>query len=460
MRGFVPHTARHIRRMLQTIGAPSIKSLMPRSSDGSPIEHPVDGIPKPLSEWEVGQVLEERFFDSPLPKTILLGGGAYHHAIPSAVETLSQRGEFLTSYTPYQPEASQGTLTILFEFQTFMARLFGMDVANSSMYDGASSLAEAALMAFRVTKRPNILIKATLHPQYRETLKTYTAHLGLKLKTLPLTPRGTSDLDALGAELSANGDIGAVIVDYPSFLGTVEDLSPIVNLAHENGAMVITVTYEPLALGLFKAPGEFGVDIAVGEGQSLGNPLAMGGATLGLFTTKDSLIRQMPGRLIGETQDVQGQRAFCVTLATREQHIRREKATSNICTNHAHLALRTTIYLALLGASGLRRLAKQNFQKAHYLAERLVEEIEGAHLLYEGPFFNEFVGVLPGLTPDKHQALLKEGVLFGLPLDDILVKGLALPKESFLICATETLSYDQLDGAIQRLRQVIHQEKA
>jgi len=451
MRGFVPHNATQLRQMLRAIGAPSLRALLPTLPGGKPVEHKVEGIPEPLSEWEIEQTLEERFFLEPIPKTVLLGAGAYCHAIPAAVEALAQRGEFLTSYTPYQAEASQGTLTALFEFQTFIARLFGMEIANSSMYDGASSLAEAVLMAFRVTKRRKALIKATLHPEYRETLKTYVAHLGFKLKTLPITPKGTSDLASLDAELDDGDPVGAVVVDYPSFLGTFEDLGPLVERAHKKGALVVSVTYEPTALGLIKAPGDFGVDIAVGEGQALGNPVAFGGATLGLFATKASLVRQMPGRLVGETRDAKGRRAFCVTLATREQHIRREKSTSNICTNHAHFALRTSIYLALLGASGIRRLAKQNFQRAHYLAELILEEIPNATLLFDGPFFNEFAVAIPGLTGERYRELLKEGILLGLPLRDVLIRGLALPKESFLICATETLDYEQLEEAVKKL---------
>jgi len=310
MRGFVPHNAPQLRQMLRAIGIPSLRALLPTLPGGEPVEHKVEGIPKPLSEWEIEQTLEERFFLEPLPKTVLLGAGAYCHAIPAAVEALAQRGEFLTSYTPYQAEASQGTLTALFEFQTFIARLFGMEIANSSMYDGASSLAEAVLMAFRVTKRHKALIKATLHPEYRETLKTYVAPLGFKLKTLPITPKGASDLASLDAELDDGDPVGAVVVDYPSFLGTLEDLGPLVERAHKKGALVVSVTYEPTALGLIKAPGDFGVDIAVGEGQALGNPVAFGGATLGLFATKASLVRQMPGRLVGETRDAKGRRVF------------------------------------------------------------------------------------------------------------------------------------------------------
>lgn len=455
MLGFVPHNALQLRKMLRAVGASSLRGLLPKLPNGEPIEHKVEGIPEPLSEWEIEQILEERLFQGPLPKTALLGAGAYCHAIPAAVEALAQRGEFLTSYTPYQPEASQGTLTALFEFQTFIARLFGMEIANSSMYDGASALSEAVLMAFRITKRHKALIKATLHPEYRETMKTYAAHLGYKLKTLPITPKGTSDLSSLEAELDQEDPVGAIVVDYPSFLGTLEDLGSLVELAHKKGALVVSVTYEPTALGLFKAPGDFGVDIAVGEGQALGNPVAYGGATLGLFATKASLVRQMPGRLVGETRDTHGQRAFCITLATREQHIRREKATSNICTNHAHFAIRTSIYLALLGASGIRRLAKQNFQRAHYLAERILEEIPDACLLFDGPFFNEFAAAIPGFTSERYQALSLEGILFGIPLRDELIKGLALPKESFLVCATETLTYKQLEEAIKKLARVI-----
>lgn len=460
MRGFVPHNAPQLRQMLRAIGAPSLRALLPTLPGGEPVEHKVEGIPEPLSEWEIEQTLEERLFLEPLPKTVLLGAGTYCHAIPAAVEALAQRGEFLTSYTPYQAEASQGTLTALFEFQTFIARLFGMEIANSSMYDGASSLAEAVLMAFRVTKRHKALIKATLHPEYRETLKTYVAHLGFKLKTLPITPKGSSDLASLDAELDDGDPVGAVVVDYPSFLGTLEDLGPLVERAHKKGALVVSVTYEPTALGLFKAPGDFGVDIAVGEGQALGNPVAFGGATLGLFATKASLVRQMPGRLVGETRDAKGRRAFCVTLATREQHIRREKATSNICTNHAHFALRTSIYLALLGASGIRRLAKQNFQRAHYLAELILEEIPNARLLFDGPFFNEFAAAIPGLTGERYRELFQEGILLGLPLRDVLIRGLALPKESFLICATETLNYEQLEEAVKKLAWAIKHEGA
>jgi len=377
-----------------------------------------------------------------------LGAGQYLHAIPSCIDYIALRGEFVTGYTPYQPEISQGTLTALFEFQTFIARLFNMDVANASLYDGASALAEALLMAIRITGRKRFIIQESMHPEYNQTLKTYLEHMGVSFDYAPILQNGAVDLEALNCMIESDIKPAAVIVGYPSFFGIVQDLSSIADMTHKIKALLISVTQEPVSLGIFKPPGSFGVDIAVAEGQPLGNAAWFGANSLGLFATKKEFVRQMPGKLVGETTDNKGRRAFTITLATREQHIRREKATSNICTNQTLLAIRATIYLSLLGEAGFRILAKQNFQKAHYLLEGIKAIIPDSRELYSGPFFNEFAVYIPGLNLSKYNYLSKKGIILGLPLSKL---GFNNANDTYLLCATELISYKEIDQALEML---------
>jgi glycine dehydrogenase subunit 1 len=359
-----------------------------------------------------------------------LGAGAYRHHVPATVDHLIQRGEFLTSYTPYQPEISQGTLQPLFEFQTLVALATGMEVANASMYDGATSCAEAVLMAHRVTGRRKSYLSGALHPHYRETTITTARHLDPETLALPIDPAGTEDLFA-----RIDSDTACVVVQYPDFFGRLRDLAPLAQACHDKGALLVVAMAEFVALGLVLSPGEMGADIVAGEGQSLGNALNFGGPYLGLFATRERFLRQMPGRVAGETVDADGRRGFVLTLSTREQHIRREKATSNICTNSELCALAFTIHMALLGEIGFRRLAEINHATAVRLADRM-SRIPGVRVENES-FFNEFTLRLPKPAAPVVEALAAQGILAGVPVSRFY------PRESgcanlLLMAATET----------------------
>jgi len=352
-----------------------------------------------------------------------LGAGVYNHYRPVLVDTVVSRGEFLTSYTPYQAEISQGTLTSIFEFQTMVCQLTGMDVANASMYDGSSAVPEAAMMAVRVTRRDRVLIARTVHPEYREVLATYTRHQGIPVEEIAYAKNGRVDLEDLKKKLT--DEVAAVIVQTPNFFGLLEQVKEIAALVQSKGALLVVVFTEAVALGLIEPPRE--ADIVVGELQSFAISPSYGGPYAGIIATREKYIRQIPGRLVGETVDADGKRAYCLTLATREQHIRREKATSNICTNQALLALMATVFMTVYGKQGLRDLAEQNLAKAHYLAGKLA-------LVFDAPFFNEFVVRTNGRTPEQiNSELLEKKIVGGLPL------GRFYPelKDAMLLCATE-----------------------
>ncbi len=375
-----------------------------------------------------------------------LGGGYYRHYIPAVVRAITARAEFATSYTPYQPEASQGTLQAIFEFQTLITQLTGLEVANASMYDGASAAAEAVLMAHRVLPRKGVVaVSRGLWPDYRIAIRTYLSALaGVEVVEIPFdSSRGTVALDEL--QRLAGDALLCTVTGYPNMFGMVEPLAAISAIAHRAGALSISATAEPLALGLLKAPGEVGADIAVGEGQSFGLPLQYGGPGVGFLAAGSAHLRQMPGRLVGETRDRDGRRAFCLTLATREQHIRRERATSNICTNHSLCALAVTVYLSLLGAQGLRELAERNVELAHYAADRLVAA--GIKTRFAGPFFNEFVVELSSV-PRMLEAAERGGLLAGVAL------GRDYPELDgcLLICVTETNDTADIDLLCEALR--------
>ncbi len=367
-----------------------------------------------------------------------VGGGAYHHFVPSAVGALAGRGEFATAYTPYQAEISQGTLQAIFEFQTLICQLTALEVANASLYDGASATAEAALMALRSTRRSRLVISAGLHPRYLEVLRTYTRGLGARIDVASLDASGRTRIE------TPADDVAALIVQSPNLLGCVEDLEPAAAAAHAAGALCIGVTAEALSLALLAPPGERGVDIACGEAQSFGLPLSFGGPYAGFMATRQKNVRQLPGRLIGETLDAEGQRAFVMTLTTREQHIRRERATSNICTNQGLCALRVTIYLALLGRQGLRDLARANLSLAAYAREQLAAA--GVRLPYDAPVFNEFTVALPDLDA-RLERCRQLGIRPGLPLRR-LDPGRA---DELLICTTEMNDRAQIDALVEAL---------
>jgi glycine dehydrogenase subunit 1 len=384
------------------------------------------------SEYEIVDYFKQRAAENANGFASFLGAGVYNHYRPVLVDTVVSRGEFLTSYTPYQAEISQGTLTSIFEFQSMVCQLTGMEVANASMYDGSSAVPEAAMMAVRVTRRNKILIARTVHPEYREVLHTYTQHQGIPVAELAYAKNGRLDLDDLNANLS--GDVAAVIVQTPNFFGLLEQIDEIAHLVSSKGALLVAVFTEAVALGLIEPPKQ--ADIVVGELQSFAISPSYGGPFAGIIATHEKYIRQIPGRLVGETTDTSGRRAFCLTLATREQHIRRERATSNICTNQALLALMATVFMSLYGKQGLRELAAQNLAKAHYLAEKLPLE-------FDAPFFNEFVARTGGRPPEHiNAALLEQKILGGLPL------GRFYPElgNCMLLCATEMNRRPDMDA--------------
>ncbi len=404
-------------------------------------------IPSGLSEIE----LKNTFFDKAKKNlnTLIcpsyLGAGAYDHFIPSVVEHITGRGEFYTAYTPYQAEASQGMLQAIFEYQTMIAELTGMDAANASLYDGASSAAEAALMALSIQEgKKKVLVSAAVHPSYREVLKTYLSAQPVELVEIPYDPvEGRTDLKALDRLLSE--EVACCLVQNPNFFGSVEEMAQISEKLHARGILLVSIVY-PVSLGLLAPPGEYGADIACGEGQSLGNRLLYGGPYLGFFATRRSFLRKIPGRLVGETRDAEGKRAYVLTLQTREQHIRREKATSNICTNEGLCALTAAVTLATLGKTGIQEVADQCLQKSHYLAARL-SRLHGFRLRFRSPFFNEFVVESKKGISLLEKRLLQKGILGPLPLKDFYPE----LKDCLLFCVTETKTKQMLDDLVRVL---------
>ena len=407
---YLPHTEKEIQEMLEEIGSKRVEDFFEPVPERYRLSQPLK-IPGPLSEPELLHHL--RKFQSPLYPSFL-GGGAYHHFIPAVVSHLTSRSEFYTAYTPYQPEISQGTLQAIFEFQTLMCQLTGMEVSNASMYDGASSLAEAVGMAHRITRRKKVLLSDAIHPEYRRVIQTYIDPEQQEIIRVPyLKDEGRTDRKRLFDLLDQ--EVSAVVIQNPNFFGVVEDLEEISKRVHHEGGLVIVGFSEAVAYGILRPPGELEVDIVSGEGQSLGIPLSFGGPYLGIFTTREKFIRNMPGRLVGETVDLEERRGFVLTLATREQHIRRERATSNICTNEGLCALMATIFLSCLGKEGLRELALMNLSKSGY-AKKVASEIRGCQIAFSSPIFNEFV-LRVEKDPEKVlEGLKREGILGGLPL--------------------------------------------
>lgn len=445
---YIPNTDVDRARMLEAIGLTSIEELF--ADIPEEVRFPPLDLPAPLSEMEVARLLgelAERNADLD-HHACFLGAGAYRHFVPAVVDHILGRGEFYTCYTPYQPEVSQGTLTAIFEYQTLVCQLTGMEVANASMYDGASALAEAALMACRVTRREGIVASEAIHPEYRQVLRTYTQGIGLEIRSAGYVkdaPWGRTDLAQL-RDLT-DEETACVIVQYPNFFGVIEDLAAVGEIAHERGALFV-VCADPIALGLLRPPGDCGADIVVGEGQALGSPPSFGGPYLGLFATRMKYVRQMPGRVVGRTRDTQGRRGFVLTLQTREQHIRREKATSNICTNEALMALAATVYLAAMGKGGLRRAAELCYHKAHHAAARIAE-LPGFEVLSE-PFFKEFVVRMPRPPAEVNAQLLERRIIGGYDL------GRAYPElaNSMLLCVTEMNTREEIDALVTALGEI------
>ncbi|NJC88216.1 MAG: aminomethyl-transferring glycine dehydrogenase subunit GcvPA [Desulfuromonas sp.] len=428
---YIPHTRDDVAQMLGRIGVGSLEELFVEIPATVRLKRPLQ-LPAPLAEPELVRDLKALAARNATPENHVsfLGGGAYQHFIPAAVDQLISRSEFYTAYTPYQPEISQGTLQAIFEFQTLICQLTGMDVANASMYDGASACAEAALMAVRLTRRQRVLVSKALNPRWREVVTTYCRYLDLDVVEVGYGADGRTDLDDLAARL--DGRVAAVIAGYPNYFGVVEDLAALARLAQGAGAKLVAGVNEGIALGLLKSPGELGADIVAGEGQSFGIPVSFGGPYVGFFAARMKDVRAMPGRLIGETVDRDGKRGFVLTLATREQHIRREKATSNICSNQGLCALTATVFLSLLGKQGLREMAGQNLAKAAYAREQL-GRIKGVDLPFAAPGFNEFVVRTARPVKEVLAALEQQGILGGIPL------GPDYPElaDAFLVCVTE-----------------------
>jgi glycine dehydrogenase subunit 1 len=439
--------------MLKVVGASSIDELFRDVPEEARLKGPIDGLPMHASEMAVERAMKAMAARNLAAGDVpfFLGCGAYKHHIPASVDHLIQRGEFLTSYTPYQPEIAQGTLQVLFEFQTQVARLYGCEVANASMYDGSTACWEAIGMARRITRRKKAIVSSGLHPHYVSVCRTMARFTGDLLDTAAPELTATTDAERLIAAI--DGDTSCVVVQYPDILGRIADLTPIADAAHAAGALLVVVNTEPVALGLIKAPGEMGADIVVGEGQSIGVGLQFGGPYVGLFATRERFVRQMPGRLAGETVDATGKLGFVLTLSPSEQHIRREKATSNICTNSGLCALAFSIHMTLLGEKGLTGLAKLNHARACEAAERLAA-IPGVRLVNDS-FFNEFTLELPVEARPAVHAMVGKGVLGGVSLGRLYPDEAGL-ENGLVIAVTETASDEDiaaLEAALKELCQ-------
>ncbi len=439
---YLPLTAADRAEMLDFLGASSIDDLFTDVPEEARLSGPIAGLPSHASEMAV-----ERHMSALAAKNLsagsapfFLGAGAYRHHVPASVDHLIQRGEFLTAYTPYQPEIAQGTLQVLFEFQTQVARLFGTDIANASMYDGSTACWEAILMAGRITRRSRVILSSGLHPHYASVNRTLAHFTGDVIEGRAPTLEGKADDQAVID--SIDEATSCVVVQYPDILGRIPDLAQIAEAAHAKDALLIAVVTEPVALGLIEAPGNLGADIVVGEGQSLGVGLQFGGPYLGLFGCREKFVRQMPGRLCGQTVDADGKRGFVLTLSTREQHIRREKATSNICTNSGLCALAFSIHMTLLGGEGLARLARINHARAQRMVERLTE-VPGVRCLNDA-WFNEVTLVLPKPARDVVRSLADRGLLGGVALER-LFPGVPELANGLLVTATETVTDEDIE---------------
>jgi len=437
---YLPHTNEDVSAMLKVVGVESLDGLFSTVPEDCLKRGPLN-LPGPLTEWELNQhmaSLSARMATMPKYR-VYVGAGSYEHFIPSSVLSLLGRSEFVTAYTPYQPEMSQGTLQGIYEYQTLVCHLLGMEVANASMYDGASALAEALLMAVRITKKTKVAISAVIHPHYREVVRTYLRPTGYEVVELPYSQDGKTDLSTLDGMT----ELAAIAVQSPNFFGCIEDLAAVHERSLAREAIFIACFTEALAYGLLKNPGSCGADIVCGEGQSLGLPQSFGGPSLGVFTAKMEYVRRMPGRLVGKTVDRAGKRGFVLTLSTREQHIRREKATSNICTNQGLCALGAAMYMASLGKNGIRELARLNYDKAEYLKGQLRRA--GLKIRFRSPTFNEFVVEFPGSFVPTYNKLLEERIVAGLPLAPYYPE-LA---NHYLMCVTETKTREDMDTLVR-----------
>ena len=439
---YIPNTEPEQAEMLATLGLNSLDDLFHDIPDQ--YRDPFLDLPAPLSEQEIQRELSLLASQNrPLNSgPSFLGAGSYNHFVPSVVKAIMTRGEFLTAYTPYQPEVSQGTLQVIYEFQTLIGNLYGMEVANAGMYDGATSLAEGVLMACRVTQRHQIVVSDRVAPAYQQVIRTYCQAQGIEIRTV------------FDWEPEINPETACLVMQYPNFFGDIEGLRKHSKVAHDQGALLV-VSADPMAMGMFNSPGHYDADIVTGEGQPLGIPTSYGGPYLGLFTTKQQYIRQMPSRLVGKTVDTEGRTGYVLTLQTREQHIRRERATSNICTNEALYALAATIYLAATGKQGLRQVAELCYHKAHYAAAQ-IEKLPGYSLPFPSTFFQEFVVQCPTKPATINRRLLEQNILGGLdlsrpPYSSPLPMGDGEGGNYMLLCATEMNTKEDIEALVSAL---------
>ncbi|MFA5794334.1 MAG: aminomethyl-transferring glycine dehydrogenase subunit GcvPA [Candidatus Brocadiia bacterium] len=442
---YIPHTPSDIEAMLKAIGAKSVDELFCCIPEKARLKQPLK-LPKAVSETEITRELTDMVRCNQGAHTMpsFLGAGCYNHFIPKVVDHLAGRSEFYTSYTPYQPEISQGMLQSFFEYQTMMCELTGLDVSNASLYDGATAVAEAALMSLAVTNKNKIVISKTVHPEYRQVLKTYLHDLSKAVNLVEIGFKdGVTDMAALKGAVDA--DTACVIFQTPNFFGAIEPADEISAIIHNVQGLLVSFV-NPVSLALLKPPSAYGADIAIGDGQSLGNTMSFGGPHLGFMVVKKDFVRKMPGRIIGQTVDTDGQRGFVLTLSTREQHIRREKATSNICSNEGLLALRAAIHMSALGKQGLREAAEQCLQKAHYLASKLSAK-PGYKLLFASPFFNEFVVQCPEPVFVINKKLLDKGIIGGLDLSGFYPE----LKHTMLMAVTEMNTKEEMDELVKSL---------
>ena len=441
---YIPVTPAERERMLQSIGVRSVEELFADIPADVRLRGPLD-LPAAMPDPDLlahARRLAGRNVDC--DRVIcFLGAGAYDHFVPSTVPHLALKPEFLTAYTPYQAEIMQGELQAIFEYQTLMCELTGMDVANASMYDGASATGEAASMAADLTKRGRVLVSTAVHPEYRQVLRTFTSHLRITVDDLDAAGGVT---DPAAAQAALTDDTAALVIQSPNFFGCLEDGEALAKAAHDRGALLIVAIAEPLSLGLVRSPGEYGADIVTGEGQSLGNALNFGGPYLGMIATREAFVRRMPGRLVGRTVDTEGRPGYVLTLQTREQHIRRARATSNICTNESLNALVAAVYLSTLGRQGVQHVAELNARKAHYARQRIAS-LPGYRIAFDAPTFNEFVVRCPADPEEINRRLYEHGILGGLPLARFY-PGLS---DGWLVCVTESRSRDEIDELVGHL---------
>ncbi|MEC8912829.1 MAG: aminomethyl-transferring glycine dehydrogenase subunit GcvPA [Chloroflexota bacterium] len=432
---FTPNTEEHRKKMLDAIGMDSVEGLF--SDIPEEVRNPDLNLPKAMSELDLRAYASELSARnvSAGEYTSFLGAGSYWHHIPAVVSSIASRGEFMTAYTPYQPEVSQGTLQVAYEFQSMICQLTGMDVANAGMYDGSTSLAEAALMACRVTRKNKVAILDSTSPLYTEVLDTYVQAPGIALELVK------------AHNISLEEDTACLIVQQPNFFGYLEDMQTLSNIAHDAGALLV-VSVDPVSLGMFNPPSEYGADIVVAEGQGIGVPMSYGGPYVGIFACRQEFVRQMPGRIVGKTLDTHGKEAYVLTLQAREQHIRREHATSNICTSVALISLMTTVYLACMGKQGMRKVAELCYHKAHYAAS-LIENIPGFSILESGNgvFFREFTVRCPIPPEEINQLLLEKGIIGGLDVSNYL-------ENALLLCVTEMNSREDIENLAKTLREI------